>query len=203
MLYSAFQIYIFFQNVPTLWIGGIIAAIGSVGNSRTSPAPQKQLALAEFLEFTVIPVLLHLADPYVRQPVLKYIANLTVLYSAASIYITCRQNCQMSVTSSIDHALFRFFRNFESSRLFFFAGRTIPGKCEHLCLILYHRVNNIRHFINISAGNCCHNDAAYSRPVDSANLLKSYIKASRFTEPVMSLPHSVQGKLVFFTSIFF
>ncbi len=70
-------------------ISGIEIPVFTAFYGRTAPAERQQLTFTALLEFCVVPVLFHPADPNIRQPVGEHIGNLTVLHPDEAITV-CR-----------------------------------------------------------------------------------------------------------------
>ena len=77
-----------FQGIlPALRVSVIKIPMCAAGYGRTAPTPGQQFAFGAFLEFLIIPVCFHLADPHVRDPVLKDVSHLAVLNPAAGVEV--------------------------------------------------------------------------------------------------------------------
>ena len=81
-------------------------------------------------------------------------------------------------------------------------GRTVSRKGKHIHPGSHNSVDDSRDLINICPGNRRHHHRPDSRPVDASDLFQRDIKTSRFPEPVMRFPQTVNRKLILFTAAF-
>ena len=108
--------------LPALRVCGIEVSVLAACHGGAAPAERQQLAFAALFELRVIPVLLHLADPDIRQLIGEHIGHLAVLHPAASIHIPGGEDRQVAVAAvaaAVNRPFFRRFRDFERSGLVF------------------------------------------------------------------------------------
>ena len=88
-------------------------------------------------------------------------------------------------------------------RIFFLTGRAVAGKRIDIDTGCYDRVDDVRHFVNIRAGDGRHHDRADACAVDAADFLERDVEAARLSEPVVCLAHAVDRELIFLAAAFF
>lgn len=110
------------SRLPALGIRTVEVSGSTVCHGGTSPAPCFQFTFAAFLEFIIISVFFHLADPDVCQPVFPDIRHPAVGDSAARHDIPVGRNGNMAVaavTTSVDHAVACILRQLKLACLVF------------------------------------------------------------------------------------
>ena len=88
------------------------------------------------------------------------------------------------------------------TNILFLTGRAITGESKDIHTSLHNSINNTGNLVNVRTGNGGHHHRADTRSIDTADLLQRNIKAAGFAEPVVGITQTVNGKLIFFASVF-
>ena len=81
--------------------------------------------------------------------------------------------------------------------------RAVTGERKDIHTRRHNSVNNTGNLVNVGAGNGGHYYGANARTIDAADFIQRNIKAAGLAEPVVSFTQTVNGKLIFFTTVFF